>query len=295
MCRLFAYAAPVETTVGEMIGVSNAEAFQQMTTIHNDGWGSAWLAAGPGETVPEVESVRVSTPGQHDPMLNSALLSVPSYARLVHLRLATDAHKRTKTNTHPFVADGIAFAHNGSITPVEGFDELLPEPWQQGIEGSTDSERYFAFVRRMIAESDGTVADGLIRAVRELRAKFPTASLNAVLLTEDELLVVHANSTAMVTDESFRACGIDPTLLPADHAHDYYKLAMLQLADGTTVFSSTGIDLAGWTRIPDDTITRIDLNTLELSQRKLFGGRESASRNERAALNDRTIFELARR
>lgn len=295
MCRLFAYAAPRETTVSEVIGAENAEAFQQMTTVHNDGWGTAWLAAGPGETVPEVESLRISTPGQHDPLLTSALHEAPSYARLVHLRLATDQHKRTKVNTHPFVEDGIAFAHNGSIIPVERFAELLDPEAYEHIQGTTDSELYFSFVRQTIREVDGTVADGVVRAVQRLRETFPGASLNSVILTEREMFVVHANSTARVTDAVFRSYGIDPADLPIDHNEHYYKLAMLQQPDGTTVFSSTGIDLAGWTRIPDDTITRIDLETLELSQRKIFGGRESSARLERAALNDSTIDELAQR
>lgn len=295
MCRLFAYAAPRETTVSEVIGAETAEAFQQMTKVHNDGWGTAWLAAGPGETLPEVESLRISTPGQHDPLLTSSLHESPSLARLVHLRLATDDHKRTKVNTHPFVADGIAFAHNGSIIPVERFADLLEPEAFENTEGTTDSELYFALVRQTIREVDGTVADGVVRALQILRGAFPGSSFNAVLLTQDELIVVHANSTARVTDEVFRSYGIDPDDLPIDHTDKYYKLAMKQHDDGTTVFSSTGIDLAGWTRIPDDTITHIDLATLELSQRKIFGGREGSARAERAALHDATIDELARR
>lgn len=295
MCRLFAYAAPRETTVSEVIGAENAEAFQQMTTVHNDGWGTAWLAAGPGESNPEVESLRISTPGQHDPLLTSALREGASLARLVHLRLATDQHKRTKVNTHPFVADGIAFAHNGSIIPVERFADLLHPDAYDEIEGTTDSELYFALLRQTVREVDGTVGDGVVRTLQILRGAFPEASLNAVVLTDRELIVVHANSTARVNDATFRSYGIDPTELPIDHNENYYKLAMLQMNDGTTVFSSTGIDLAGWTRIPDDTITRIDLDTLELSQRKIFGLRETATRRDHAALNDSTIDELALR
>ncbi|WP_282851880.1 class II glutamine amidotransferase [Gulosibacter sediminis] len=294
MCRLLAYAAPSETTVSEVIGEANAEAFQQMTSVHNDGWGTAWLASGPGEELPEVESARVSTPGQADPMLTAALESVPSYSRLVHLRLATDRLKRTTVNTHPFVANGIAFAHNGSIIPVERFEELLSEEELRAVSGTTDSELYFSYVRKQIREGGGTVAEGVVRAVQRLRRTFPNASLNAVVLTDAELIVIHANSTAHVTDEDFRSYGIDPALLPDDHDENYYKLAMLQRPDGTTVFSSTGINLAGWSRVPDDTITRIDLDTLELSQRKIFGIRETASRRGHAALNDSTIDELAR-
>ncbi|SJM59095.1 class II glutamine amidotransferase [Gulosibacter sp. 10] len=295
MCRLLAYAAPRETTVSEVIGEANAGAFQHMTSVHNDGWGTAWLAAGPGEDVPEVESLRISTPGQHDPLLASALGQDASLARLVHLRLATDDHKRTKVNTHPFLEEGIAFAHNGSIIPVERFEDLLDPAAYERVEGTTDSELYFAYVRQVIRNVGGTVADGIVPAIQQLRVTFPEASLNAVFLTDAELIVVHANSTAFVTDETFRKYGVDPEALSSEHREHYYKLAMRQESDGTTVFSSTGINLAGWSQVPDDTITRIDLDTLELSQRKIFGVRESAARREHAALNDATIDELASR
>ncbi|QUY63483.1 class II glutamine amidotransferase [Gulosibacter molinativorax] len=295
MCRLLAYAAPRETTVSEVIGAENAGAFQRMTTVHNDGWGTAWLAAGPGEPEPEVESLRVSTPGQHDPLLESALTEDASTSRLVHLRLATDTHKRTKVNTHPFLKEEFAFAHNGSIIPVEIFEELLRPESYGDVEGTTDSELYFAFIRQEIRDLGGTVADGVVSAVQKLRAAFPVASLNAVVLTNEELIVVHANSTAYVNDATFRSYGVDPEALPIDHREYYYKLAMYQAADGTTVFSSTGIDLAGWSRVPDDTITRVDLDTLELSQRKIFDSTQTATRLEPTALNDATILELAPR
>ena len=270
MCRLLAYAAPRSTTVTEVMGTENTEAFQRMTMVHTDGWGSAWLAAGPGEAQPEIEAVRVSTPGQVDSMLTAALDSSPSNSRLVHLRLATDGFKRTTVNTHPFTAEGIAFAHNGSIAPVSAFEPLLEERDRTRIEGSTDSEMYFAVLRRHIREVGGTIVDGSISALRALREAFPKASFNAVLLTSDELVVIHANSTANVTEDTFRALGIEPQDLPPDHTDTYYKLAMQQQPDGTTIFSSTGIDLEGWSRVPEDTITRIDLNTLELTQRPIF-------------------------
>lgn len=291
MCRLLAYAAPDEQSLAEIIGEANTRAFQRMTRVHNDGWGTAWLAAGPGEDAPELEATRVSTPGQHDAMLQAALEHVPSRARLVHLRLATDQHKRTTVNTHPFTADGLAFAHNGTISPVARFGTLLGPDDTKDVLGTTDSELYFAVVRKFV-RAGGTLGDAVTQAVQLLRHTFPHASLNAVVLSARELIVVHVNATAFVSDETFRTYGINPDLLPADHGEHYYKLAMLQRPDGTTVFSSTGIDLAGWSRVPDDTITRIDLETLELSQRKVFGVRESAARRGHAALNDASLALL---
>ena len=85
MCRLLAYAAPRDTTVTKVIGDMNSDAFQRMTSVHNDGWGTAWLAAGFGETEREIESLRISTPGQNDPLLSTLLADAPSNARIAHL------------------------------------------------------------------------------------------------------------------------------------------------------------------------------------------------------------------
>jgi|GEM_PF-552590 len=269
MCRLLAYAAPRDTTVTKVVGSMNSDAFQRMTSVHSDGWGTAWLAQGPGEDAPEIESLRISTPGQHDPVLSALLRESPSSARLVHLRLATDDFKRTKVNTHPFVGDGIAFAHNGSIVPTHKFASVLDAESFAGVQGDTDSELYFALVRQNLRRL-GSLRQAVVETVHTLRELFPTASLNAVLLTADELVVVHASSTASVTAETFARYGIDAEDLPDGHVDAYYRLSMLRSADGTTVFASTGIDTSGWTVVPDDTVTHVDLATLDLSQRALF-------------------------
>lgn len=173
MCRLLAYAAPRDTTVTKVIGDMNSDAFQRMTSVHNDGWGTAWLAAGFSETEREIESLRISTPGQNDPLLSTLLADAPSNARIVHLRLATDDFKRTKVNTHPFVADGLAFAHNGSIVPTWRFDDLLRPDIRATVAGDTDSELYFGLVRQNVRD-ELSLEDAAAAAVRVLRAEFPS-------------------------------------------------------------------------------------------------------------------------
>ncbi len=275
MCRLLAYAAPRDTTVTKVIGDMNSDAFQRMTSVHNDGWGTAWLAAGFGETQREIESLRISTPGQNDPLLSTLLSDAPSNARIVHLRLATDDFKRTKVNTHPFVAEGLAFAHNGSIVPTWRFDDLLRPEIRATVAGDTDSELYFGLVRQNVR--DGlSLEEAATAAVRVLRDEFPESSLNATILSADELVVVHASSTAHVTEATFARYGIDASTLPNGHTDEYYRLSMLRAADGTTVFSSTGIDTAGWTSVPEDTISRIDLASLDFTQRSLFSSAAEA-------------------
>lgn len=273
MCRLLAYAAPHETTVARVIGEMNTDTFQHMSRVHRDGWGTAWVAShADGER--DVESIRLSTPGRTDPILSTVLADAPSIARLAHLRLATGTFKRSQQNSHPFLDDGIAFAHNGTIIPVERIRALLEPEFAAGVEGETDSELYFALVRQNAARL-GSLRPAVFETVRTLRREFPDASLNAIIISPDDLIAVRASSTTHVTEDTFAELGIDTTDLPIDHTDEYYRLSMRRLADGTTVFSSTGIDLEGWTEVPDDTVTHIDLRTLDLTQRAIFAGREA--------------------
>lgn len=272
MCRLLAYAAPRETTVEQVIGTALTDEFQHMTRVHSDGWGTSWLAAGPGESRPDVESMRISTPGQRDPLLSASLTQQQSRARLVHLRLSTDNYRRCSVNTHPFVHGDMAFAHNGSIAPVEHLTEMLSEQSLNDVAGHTDSERYFALIRQE-AKRLGSLESGAVAAVRRLRAAYPTSSLNAVLLTPDELIVLHASSTARTSIETFKSYGIDPADLPIDHTDEYYRLRMIRQPDGTTLFASSGLDTAGWQHVPEDTVTRVNLTTMALTQRRIFSNR----------------------
>ncbi|MFD0996399.1 putative glutamine amidotransferase [Pseudoclavibacter chungangensis] len=271
MCRLLAYAAPHETTISRVIGEMNTGTFQHMSRVHRDGWGTAWVGEAP-EGEREVESLRLSTPGRTDPLLTAVLEESPAIARLAHLRLATGTFKRSQRNTHPFLADGIAFAHNGTIIPVDRIRALLEPAFAATVEGDTDSELYFALVRQNAARL-GSLRPAVFETVRTLRREFPDASLNAVIIGPDDLIAVRASSTTHVTEQTFADLGIDPADLPDDHTDDYYRLSMRRHADGTTVFSSTGIDLDGWTEVPDDTVTHIDLRTLDLTQRAIFAGR----------------------
>lgn len=275
MCRLLAYAAPRQTTTAEVIGRGNALRFQNMSHVHRDGWGTAWIA-GQGMDAPVVQSERHSVAGRDDPELARFLHAAPSRARIAHLRLATASFAQARDNSHPFHAGGIAFAHNGTIVPVGYLQHLLHPSYLAGVKGDTDSELYFALIRQN-ARIHGSLVAGVAETVRVLRGIFPDASLNAMLLSPTELLAVRASSTSRISQSIFTERGIAPNELPSGHTHDYYAMSIRRETDGTTVLSSTGIDLTGWSEIPDNTITHVDLATLQLTQVPiLFAGRSAA-------------------
>ncbi|HET7430453.1 MAG TPA: class II glutamine amidotransferase [Nocardioides sp.] len=88
-------------------------------------------------------------------------------------------------NTHPFVADGRIFAHNGGFGDLGRLEEELG-PDLDRVGGDTDSERLFALVTREI-ERLGDVTAGLVSAVDWVADRLPVHALNLVLATPHEL------------------------------------------------------------------------------------------------------------
>ena len=256
MCRLLGYAAPRPTTVEEVLGSDERRVFADMARLHRDGWGTAWRRASGTLT----GDVRPHS-GIGDPALEDSLVAGPATARLVHLRLATAGMDCTPANTHPFVADGMAFAHNGSLEPTGPIDRLIGGRHRATLAGTTDSERYFAAIRTRV--DDGVAAfEATLETVAALRAAFPLRSLNALLLTADELIAVHASEGVPIPHHEFAASGIPGDRLPAHHEDAYYLMRTRRADDGSVVFASSGLDIAGWDALPAESVTRVDLATL---------------------------------
>lgn len=228
-----------------------------MARTHDDGWGHAWLDR---HDVVRVE--RFAQSGLHDPGLSRALTSCEARAHLVHLRLATNGMPRNIVNTHPFAADGFAFAHNGSL-PIGPMRELIRDDCLRDMTGTTDSERYFAVIRSRIREL-GDVETAVLTAVRQLRDINPRRSLNAMLLTPDSLVVIHASRGVPIPWKEFtsrEALGS----LPAAHDERYYRMHVRRRGDGSLVVASSGMDVSGWAELPDESVTTIDLASLSLT------------------------------
>lgn len=303
MCRLLAYAAPRPVTVQQVLGRDQSAVFQDMARLHRDGWGTSWLDAGgvhehrdahphdagdaPGERSDGAGRASALSAGREagiradggraarlrrrasdrsgldDADLTIALADDPATARLVHLRLATDGMICSPQNTHPFVVDGLSFAHNGSLTPVERFEDLVAPELRGDIEGETDSERYFAAIRTRMLAGDG-LREAVVGTVAELRSRFPRASLNAILLTPTHLVAVHASERSGIPRAELAATGVPEEQMPFESLSAYYLMRYRRDDDGTTVFASSGLDVAEWTPLPDESVAVVDLATLEL-------------------------------
>ena len=272
MCRLLGFAAPRPETVQDVLGADQRAVFQDMARLHRDGWGSAWLSAGAGSPVVGERVVEGASRGRlgtrrsplsglGDVDLTRVLEHDAATARVMHLRMATDGMACTPGNTHPFAADDMAFAHNGSLTPTSAIDGFVSPEIAEGLHGDTDSERYFAAIRTEFA-AGGDLLEAVVSTVAALREVFPRASMNALLLSPTELIAVHASDGALPPVHEFEASGLGDAL-PREHRDAYYLMRGKRLEDRTVVFASSGLDIADWTPLPAESVTSVDLATLE--------------------------------
>lgn len=192
------------------------------------------------------------------------LLARATSAGIVHLRMASPGMAVHAAGTHPFAGDGIAFAHNGFITPTDGLRELVAGyPGFSLDTRFTDSQMYFEIVRHHVAGHIDPL-DGVIEAVARIRAHFPTASLNALLLTSRTLIAVHASHEAV---SPLRASPRDR--LPVGHADSYFRMYSRRRTDGSTVITSSGVDVSGWEPLPPESLLAVDIPTGQVITRFL--------------------------
>ena len=244
MCRLLGFISPTPTTAADLIGVDDCRQWQAMGSIHDDGWGTAWIDPG----AEEVTRFRTPGEGADDPRLTRALDAQRTEARICHLRMATTGLNDREENTHPFLAEGIALAHNGSVRPVQRLREFVSAAEADQIGGTTDSAIVFALVLRRARHGE-PLLDAVTGTVRMLRADFDHPGINLLVLTPEEMIVVHATAGTEV-----------PYLqgpLPPDHHDHYYRMSWQRFANGATIVSSSGLEHRGWSLIEQNTIMRL--------------------------------------
>lgn len=273
MCRLIGFASPVPTTLTEQIGKDEVARFGDMSALHADGWGTAWLQ--PEVAHPQrlqLEEYRSIERAPRDLRFAELTERTATVAQLMHLRWATEGLAVSFANTHPFSQDGITLAHNGSISPRPMLDSLLSPEARASLHGTTDSERYLALIRQELRTGLELLPTAVGRAVFTLRESFPHASLNALILSENTFIAVHASAASAAPVEDMLVSGIGHEDLPLDHIDRYFLMRWRSGVDGAVVFSSSGLIEDGWAELPDESITIVDLADMEVSVRELVPG-----------------------
>lgn len=259
MCRLFAFVSPELSTAGAALGAEGIESLLSLARLHGDGWG--WAGVREHGEAPAVK--RSPLPATSDPAFDAALI-IPAHAAMVHLRWATAGLPVNTRNAHPFEADGTAFAHNGTIKPLDDLRALLSPESVATLTGTTDSEMYFALIREQIA-AGLPLHEAAARVAHRLRELFPLASLNALILDSEHLVVVHASATSILTDHDRSRLAPLASVLPDEHNEDYFALRTRRAADGSIMIASTGVAAEGWTALPAESVTAIRLDDLHSS------------------------------
>jgi predicted glutamine amidotransferase len=264
LCRLLGYVSPAPRTLVSAAGRTRLQDFTALSRVHADGWGAGWVER-PGEAVHVRKSTKAAA---RDAEFARHTRSLRAAAQIGHLRLASPGLPITTDNTHPFLADGVAFAHNGSLLPAERIERLLDPHDKATLTGTTDSERYFALVRQLRASDPSA---GLPEAVRMaaamLRAEFPCGSLNALVLDNENLVVVHANPRSLAPDDL--ADLFEEASLPLEHNEQYGVMRLARDIDGGVLVSSTGVLSDDWEPLPAESVTTVRLSDLRVTTEEL--------------------------
>lgn len=263
MCRLLAVLSRTPATVAQVLGEDLTEQYLELGSLHRDGWGTAWISEGGAD----LAVLRGQHAGATDPNLRQALFSESAVARIVHERLAKFPPRIIRPgNVHPFVTEGMAFAHNGTLGNHNVLKWRMPIAQRSRLRGGTDSEIYFRMICNAVQRGTA-ISVAVLEVARTLRDRLPTSSLNALILTSTELIVVHASEHTPIPNNLLRRRLFVGDKLPREHDEHYYLLRMRQTKDSLSV-ASTGVDETGWTDLPHESVTTIGLS--DFSQHTKF-------------------------
>lgn len=258
MCRLLGVVSTTPISVSDAVGAHVLKDFVALTKVHGDGWGIAQVNEAGSR--PQVEVSAGSA--LDDPAFAAAVGGRAALAGMVHLRWATNGLAVAPENSHPFLVDGIAMAHNGSIKPAGPLDKLLDPDIAASLRGTTDSERYFGIIREHRRRAPD-LAEAVRRAVAQLRPLYPEASLNALVLGEGQLIAVHAHAHSRLPQEDVDE--ITAADLPTEHLEDYFALRWARTAVGTLAVGSTGFGDLDWQPLPPESVTAISMTDLAMT------------------------------
>jgi predicted glutamine amidotransferase len=180
MCRLLGVVSRAAAPLTETLS-GDLEPFAALSSIHCDGWGIAHWDDDDDVVVAKSPEAAL---GSED--FWTSAKQADTDAAMLHLRKASPGMTPNPLNTHPFVAGGVAFAHNGHFTPLEPVQDQLEAVGGRVPDGDTDSERYFGLV--LAAMRDVGPVEALRSTARRITdLTDQLVSLNALLLTRQAL------------------------------------------------------------------------------------------------------------
>lgn len=233
MCRLLGWSTQEPATLLDLIGEEPLSRFTGLASLHSHGWGIAWREG--GQSVCHLKETRAA---DQSPMFLEIARTLRTTAAILHLRHASPGLAVTLANTHPFIADGVGFAHNGYIPGSACLLNLLTDHERAGLQGETDSERYFAVLHNTFGKFQATKIQ---TGIAEVTNTTNPISLNALLLTTDNLfgIVWH-----------YRPGDPGGEAVEGYKTPDFYDMSYMYAREGFVV-ASGGWQDEGWTQLPN--------------------------------------------
>ena len=189
MCRLYGVYAGKPVRIHRAFAALRAQSHE-----HKDGWGVARFDGAQLETELGLDPAHRSQRFQE-------LGAVQTRSMLAHIRLASVGGV-CQSNAHPFVGEGWAFTHNGTLQRWaerrDKLEGLLTPARRAAIVGQTDSERCFQlFLQFLEGPSVRHVAHSLARVMGAVKQIFDEAQTKQ---SATNFLV--SNGTVMATGYS---------------------------------------------------------------------------------------------
>ena len=242
MCRLLGYVARQPVIAGHVLA-DTLEAFIEVSHLHADGWGLAWY-----DQQGHLQHAKTPEPAHTSVEFSSLAASIRTGALIAHVRWATPGFALCMENTHPFMYNQFAFAHNGAIAPNEALEALIAPHLRECIKGTTDSERHFLALLSAFEKAPPIEAFRL--HLNTLRQHLQSTSLNCLLLTPEAL---------------YAACDFDPHAPLLHKDPNYFHLHYHATPDAVVV-ASTGLGRgAGWKTLKNGQLLIIERDTLKMT------------------------------
>ena len=248
MCKLFGISG--DLTVARGMLLDGPTSLCALAVANRDG-------AGVGRTSVDAPSVIVKTADYERTAetLETVRHAQAPEAVVAHVRAATVGGV-AEHNAHPFeLVSPVSgtrrvFAHNGTIMESQRIlDELRPE-YLDLIQGSTDSERFFAFVTQLADDHGGSLGAGLAEAVLWVAAHLPITSVNTLVADGHDLWALRYPTERPLHIAQGQVDGQPYTVVatePADELHDWVALEpgeLVRLRDGEVVDRRVAISSA---------------------------------------------------
>ena len=247
MCRLLGYVARRPLTPAQVLG-ETLPAFVDTSHAHGDGWGMAWY-----DEWNHLQCIKSSEAAHANNEIFYQAEHLRTDALIAHMRSASPGFSIELENTHPFIYEHVAFAHNGLISPIHTLETLVAPHLRATIKGTADSERHFLAL--LSALENMRLSEGIIQYFTVLHQQLEIISANCLLLTPDLLCAI---------------CDYDPASFPERNEPGHFHL-QYRVTPDEVLIGSTGLQQGPeWQLLENGHMLLVHRQTLQIEGINIF-------------------------